>query len=75
MLKGQCTGIVYTCLYIYIYTRNLWTCFITQMYEINERVHYHNGGMMEGLCEARLKKQGCLSIYGIEYQKAGIGIR
>ena len=46
--------------------RNLLICFITQMYEINERVHYYNGGMMEGLCEARLKKQGCLTIYGIE---------
>ena len=37
-----------------------------QMYEINERMHYHNRGMMEGLCKARLKKQGHLSIYGIE---------
>ena len=45
---------------------NLSTCFIMQMYEINERVRYHNGGTMEGLCEARLKKQGRLSIYGIE---------
>ena len=46
--------------------RNLSTCSITQMYEINERVRHHNGGTMEGLCEARLKKQGRLSIYGIE---------
>ena len=45
---------------------NLSTCFIMQMYEINERVRYHNGETMEGLCEARLKKQGRLSIYGIE---------
>ena len=33
------------------------------MYEIDERVRYHNGGTMEGLCEARLKKQGRLSSY------------
>ena len=25
--------------------------------------------MTEGLCKARLKKQGCLIIYGIEYSK------
>ena len=33
---------------------NLSTCFIMQMYEINVRVCYYNGGTMEGLCEARL---------------------
>ena len=45
---------------------NLSTCFITQMYKINEHVRYHNEGTMEGLREARLKKQCRLSIYGIE---------
>ena len=30
--------------------------------------------MTEGLCEARYKKQGCLRIYGIEWQKAPIGM-
>ena len=30
--------------------------------------------IMEGLCEVRLKKQGRLSIYGIEQQKARIGM-
>ena len=30
--------------------------------------------MTEGLCEARLKKQGHFSIYGIEQGKASIGM-
>ena len=37
-----------------------------QMYEINERMRYYNGGTMEGLCEVTLKKQGRLTIDGIE---------